>query len=82
MLMSLNELNSTNCYSKLILNLVIHMHSTSLSVLQSFASCLSSDQWCSEGQAWPGTCLAKAPCSSCSCHAISCEAPVSARLMD
>ena len=30
-------------------------------------------QWRSEGRAWPGTCPAKAPCSYCSCHAISRE---------
>ena len=33
MLIRLNELNSPNCYFKLILNLVTHMHSKSLSVL-------------------------------------------------
>ena len=30
--------------------------------------------WRSQGRAWPGTCPAKAPCSSHSCHAISSEA--------
>ena len=40
-----------------------------------------SQQWCSEGRAWLGTCPAKAPCSSRSCHAISWEAHASAELM-
>ena len=31
------------------------------------------DQWCSEGWVWLGMCLAKAPCSSHSCQAFSCE---------
>ena len=38
-------------------------------------------QLCSEGRAWPGTCPAKAPYSSCSCHAILREVRTSVRLM-
>ena len=38
---------------------------------------MHSNQWCSEGQAWPGTCPAKAPRSSRTCHATSHKAHTS-----